>query len=121
MTAMDAQPLPSAQSPAAIAAKIQPGRWLATLLYGRNVDRTAKARARVGLAILAFAAVYSIIAVRLVMFAVAPESHFVRRGASKDAVATARPDIIDRNGMILGDRRARAVAVRRAAQDHRRR
>ena len=35
------------------------------------------------------------------MFAVAPESHFVRRGASKDAVATARPDIVDRNGMIL--------------------
>ena len=75
MTAMDVQPLPSwRQSPAAdCAPTIQPGRWLATLLYGRNVDRTAKARARVGLAILAFAAVYSIIAVRLVMFAVAPE------------------------------------------------
>ena len=54
-----------------------------------------------GLAILAFAAVYSIVAARLVMFAVAPESHFVRRGASKDAIATARPDILDRNGMIL--------------------
>ena len=35
------------------------------------------------------------------MFAVVPESHFVRRGASRDAVATARPDILDRNGMIL--------------------
>ncbi len=77
------------------------GRWLGTLLYGRNVDRTAKARARVGLAMLAFAAVYSVIAVRLVMFAVVPESHFVRRGASKDAIATARPDILDRNGAIL--------------------
>ena len=31
-----------------------------TLLYGRNVDRTAKARARVGLAILAFGAVYAV-------------------------------------------------------------
>ncbi len=101
MTAMDTQLLPPAQSPAVIAAKIQPGRLIGTLLYGRNVDRTAKARARVGLAILAFAAVYSIIAARLMMFAVAPESHFVRRGASRDAVATARPDIIDRNGMIL--------------------
>ena len=97
MTAMDAQ----SPSPAAVPAKIQPGRWLGTLLYGRNVDRTAKARARVGLAILAFAAVYAVIGVRLVMFAVAPESHFVRRGASKDAVATARPDIVDRNGMNL--------------------
>src|SRR5689334_9500537 len=101
MTAMDTQLLPPAQSPAVIAAKIQPGRLIGTLLYGRNVDRTAKARARVGLAMLAFAAVYAVIAARLVMFAVAPESHFVRRGASKDAVATARPDIVDRNGMIL--------------------
>ena len=42
-----------------------------------------------------------VIAVRLVMFAVVPESHFVRRGAARDAVATARPDILDRNGLIL--------------------
>ena len=76
-------------------------RMLRTLLYGRNVDRTAKARARIGLAMLAFAAVYAVIAVRLVMFAVVPESHFVRRGVARDAVATARPDILDRNGLIL--------------------
>ena len=76
-------------------------RLLRTLLYGANVDRTAKARARVGLAMLAFGVVYLAIATRLVMFAVVPESHFVRRGASKDAIATARPDILDRNGMIL--------------------
>jgi cell division protein FtsI (penicillin-binding protein 3) len=76
-------------------------RWMRTLLYGRNVDRTAKARARVGLAIVAFAAVYTAIAVRLVMFAVVPESHFSRRVGSRDAVATARPDILDRNGLIL--------------------
>jgi cell division protein FtsI (penicillin-binding protein 3) len=81
--------------------KLPRARWLGALLYGHNVDRTAKARARVGLAILAFGMVYAIIAARLVMFAVAPESHFVRRGASRDAVATARPDILDRNGMIL--------------------
>ena len=92
-----------------------------TLLYGRNVDRTAKARARVGLAILAFAAVYRVIAVRLVMFAVVPESHFVRRGASQGrgrdrAARHPRPQRHDPR-----DRRARAVAVRRAAQDHRRR
>jgi cell division protein FtsI (penicillin-binding protein 3) len=95
---MDAQPQPLTHSPPA-----EPWRrrLLRTLLYGRNVDRNAKARARVGLAILGFAAVYAIIAVRLVMFAVVPESHFVRRGAAKDAVATARPDILDRNGQIL--------------------
>ena len=98
---MDAQPQPETHPPAATPVPLPKGRWLGTLLYGRNVDRTAKARARVGLAILAFVAVYGAIAGRLVMFAVAPESHFVRRGASRDAVATARPDILDRNGAIL--------------------
>jgi cell division protein FtsI (penicillin-binding protein 3) len=76
-------------------------RLMRTLLYGRNVDRSAKARARIGLALLAFAVVYLAIAVRLVMFAVVPESHLARRGAVKDAIATARPDILDRNGLIL--------------------
>src|SRR4029079_2006869 len=81
--------------------KLPRARWLGTLLYGSNVDRTAKARARIGLAILTFTVFYTIIAARLVMFAVAPENHFVRRGASRDAIATARPDILDRNGLIL--------------------
>jgi len=76
-------------------------RLVRTLLYGRNVDRGAKARARVGLAILAFAAVYGVIAARLVTFAVAPETHFVHRRSAQDRVSTARPDIVDRNGMIL--------------------
>jgi cell division protein FtsI (penicillin-binding protein 3) len=76
-------------------------RFLHRLLYGRNGDRGAKAKARVGLAIAAFAVVYAIIAVRLVIFAVAPESHVARRAGSQDAVATARPDILDRNGQIL--------------------
>jgi cell division protein FtsI (penicillin-binding protein 3) len=98
---MDA-PRPS-HPPAPAAAPAEPWRRrvLRTLLYGSNVDRDAKAKARVGLAMLAFGAVYLAIAGRLVMFALAPESHFVRRGVSKDAVATARPDVLDRNGMIL--------------------
>jgi cell division protein FtsI (penicillin-binding protein 3) len=76
-------------------------RIVRTLLYGQNVDRAAKAKARVGLAILAFVAVYAVIAVRLVMFAVVPESYIVRRAGSGDRIATARPDILDRNGQIL--------------------
>jgi cell division protein FtsI (penicillin-binding protein 3) len=76
-------------------------RLLHRLLYGRNVDRGAKAKARVGLAIVAFAAVYAVIAVRLVALAVIPDPHGARRGAAQDAVATARPDIQDRNGEIL--------------------
>ncbi|HYA06572.1 MAG TPA: penicillin-binding protein 2 [Xanthobacteraceae bacterium] len=76
--------------------------WLIRkLLYGRDVNRGAKARARIGLAILAFAAVYAVIAARLIMFAVASNSHSVHRVVSGDAIATARPDILDRNGEVL--------------------
>src|ERR1700675_4720001 len=77
-------------------------RWLIhKLLYGSNIDRGAKARARIGLAILAFAAVYAIIAARLVMFALVSNSHSVHRVVSSYAMATARPDILDRNGEVL--------------------
>src|ERR1700757_5504118 len=76
-------------------------RLLRSLLYGRNSNRAAKARARVGLAILAFASVYAVIAARLVMFAVVADSRIVHRVVSSDAIATARPDIRDRNGEIL--------------------
>jgi len=76
-------------------------RLIRSLLYGRNVDRAAKARARVGFVILAFALVYSVIAIRLVMFAVVGDAHGARRTASQDAIATARPDILDRNGEVL--------------------
>jgi cell division protein FtsI (penicillin-binding protein 3) len=72
-----------------------------SLLYGRNVDRAVKARARVGLAIVAFAAIYAVIGGRLVMFAIGADAHGARQAASKDAIATARPDIVDRNGEIL--------------------
>jgi cell division protein FtsI (penicillin-binding protein 3) len=74
---------------------------LRALLYGKDVDRGAKARARVGLAIAAFTVIYAGIAARLVLFAAWPEAHVARRGGSLDAVATARPDILDRNGEIL--------------------
>ena len=73
----------------------------ARLLYGRNVDRGAKARARVGLAIVGFVVVYGIIALRLVMFGIVADSRAPHRVIVDDAVATARPDILDRNGEIL--------------------
>jgi cell division protein FtsI (penicillin-binding protein 3) len=76
-------------------------RWLIALLYGRDVDRNVKARARLGLAIVAFAAVYAVIALRLVMFAEQSDGHGARRSVGQDAIATARPDILDRNGAIL--------------------
>ena len=77
-------------------------RLIRSLLYGRNVDRAAKARARVGFAIIAFAAIYAVIggAAGDVCRSVG-DSHGARRTASQDAIATARPDIVDRNGEVL--------------------
>ena len=76
-------------------------RLVRSLLYGRAVDRNVKAKARLGLAILAFAGIYCVIALRLVLFAEQSEGHGAHRSVSQDAVATARPDILDRNGRIL--------------------
>jgi len=79
-------------------------RWqraIRSLLYGYDVDRNLKAKARLGLAIFAFIGIYSIIALRLVMFASLSDGHGSRRSVGTDAVATSRPDILDRNGQIL--------------------
>jgi cell division protein FtsI (penicillin-binding protein 3) len=76
-------------------------RLLDRLLYGRNVDRGVKARARIGLAIVAFAAIYAVIAGRLVLYGLSPEGQAARRSGGGDVVATARPDILDRNGAVL--------------------
>jgi len=79
-------------------------RWqcaLRSLLYGQGVNRNVKAKARLGLAIVAFAAIYCVIALRLVSFATLSDGHSARRTIGQDAVATARPDILDRNGQIL--------------------
>ncbi len=76
-------------------------RLVRSLLYGRNVDLTVKARARIGLAIVVFSIGYAVIAARLVMLATVPEGHGARRTVSQDAVATARPDMLDRNGEVL--------------------
>jgi cell division protein FtsI (penicillin-binding protein 3) len=97
------QPHPSNNAPQRPAEKsVEPWRQrlIRSLLYGRNVDRAAKARARVGLVMIAFVGVYGIIAGRLVIYAVTGDIHSERR-ATRDAIATARPDIVDRNGAIL--------------------
>ena len=75
-------------------------RVLARLLYGDKVERSSKTRARIGLAILVFALGYGVIAGRLIMFATG-EGHAARRANLTDAIVTARPDILDRNGEIL--------------------
>src|SRR3984957_17708381 len=75
-------------------------RLVRSLLYGDTVDRAAKAPARVGFAMRPFVAVYAVIGCRLLMFTIGVGALRAAR-ASKDAMATARPDTIDRNGEIL--------------------
>jgi cell division protein FtsI (penicillin-binding protein 3) len=104
MTAMDdATAAVPASDPPARPAPVMPWhrRLVQALLYGRNVDRDRKARARLGLGVIGFAAIYCVIAGKLVIFAIAPDSHAVRRAGSGDAVATARPEIRDRNDQVL--------------------
>jgi cell division protein FtsI (penicillin-binding protein 3) len=72
-----------------------------SLLYGDGVDHARKTQARLGLALVGFALVYAIIAGRLVIYALGADSHLMRRVVAADAVATARPDILDRNGETL--------------------
>ena len=79
-------------------------RWqraLRSLLYGHDVDRDVKAKARLGLAIVAFVVIYGVIAARLVMFAAMSDGQSARRGVAPDAIATSRPDIVDRHGAIV--------------------
>lgn len=83
------------------AGKAPKERLLDRLLYGRNVDRAAKAKARVGLAIVGFALIYAVIAGRLVLYGISSDGHATRRSGGGDVVATARPDILDRNGAVL--------------------
>jgi cell division protein FtsI (penicillin-binding protein 3) len=81
-----------------------PPRSLARRLIGHLRDlfsmRLDKSRQRVGLVALAFAAIYCVIAGRLVMLALVPEAPSGMRHAASE-IAAARPDIVDRNGDIL--------------------
>ena len=74
-------------------------RILRALLYGK-ADRATKARGRIGLAMIAFTSIYAIIAGRLIVYAMTPDSQGARR-IGTDAVATARPDVLDRRGEVL--------------------
>jgi cell division protein FtsI (penicillin-binding protein 3) len=92
---------PAKKTTAIAAAEPWHRRALRALLYGSKVDRNVKARARVGLAILAFALVYVVIAVRLIAFGITSDPRSAHRVGGGDAIATARPDILDRNGEVL--------------------
>jgi cell division protein FtsI (penicillin-binding protein 3) len=98
---MNTPRLPGDENAAATSPGPSRRRFLRKLLYGANVDRRTKASTRVGLALVGFALVYAIIGARLVIFGVTADPNALRRLNTHDRVATARPDILDRNGEIL--------------------
>lgn len=70
--------------------------------FGRGrPEAHAVARARIVLCMIVFGGVYLAIGGRLAMLASAPEGAVARRIVATDAVASARPDIVDRNGLVL--------------------
>jgi cell division protein FtsI (penicillin-binding protein 3) len=78
-----------------------PARRLFSFL--REVFRMSgeKSQPRVGLVILAFSALFLAITGRLVMLATLPSEQVGLRRATANAISAQRPDILDRNGVVL--------------------
>jgi cell division protein FtsI (penicillin-binding protein 3) len=78
-----------------------PARRLFSFL--RDVFRMSgeKSQPRVGLVILAFSALFLAITGRLVMLATLPSEQVGLRRATANAISAQRPDILDRNGVVL--------------------
>ncbi len=75
--------------------------FFAWVLAGPQEGRLRKARSRVRLAMLGFGALYSVIAVSLVLYVVRYDRSAQSGVRSAEAVSAARPDILDRNGEVL--------------------
>jgi cell division protein FtsI (penicillin-binding protein 3) len=74
---------------------------LAWVLAGPQSERLKKAKSRVRLAMLGFGALYGVIAVSLVLYVVRYDRSAQSGVRSAEAVSSARPDILDRNGEVL--------------------
>lgn len=74
---------------------------LAWVLAGPQSERLKKAKSRVRLAMLGFAALYGVIAVSLVLYVVRYDRSAQSGVRSAEAVSSTRPDILDRNGEVL--------------------
>jgi cell division protein FtsI (penicillin-binding protein 3) len=85
----------------ATARAVRLGSLVERLLYGHGIDREAKGRARASLIIVVFVGLYAVIAGRMVQLALTSDPQGSRRAGGGDIIATARPDIVDRNGEVL--------------------
>ena len=94
------QPLPHAPSIAAPPPGPSRRKKLRTMLGQIFSTHLSKSTGRIRLVAGLFVCLYLLIAGRLVYFGMKPEQQSVRRDAS-EAIAAARPDLVDRNGEIL--------------------
>jgi cell division protein FtsI (penicillin-binding protein 3) len=102
MSEMAAAPKSMSQAPPAAAAlQGWRGRFGPGLLYGRDVDRARKAKARIALVTALFVLIFGVIAARLAMLAMTAEHHITNRSSARDRLSATRPDILDRNGHLL--------------------
>ena len=90
------QPIePSAPPPSGVAPR------MASFLSNVMSTRLDKSGSRLKLIALAFIAVFLTIDGKLIMLGIAPESSRGLKQAATEALSSARPDILDRNGEIL--------------------
>jgi cell division protein FtsI (penicillin-binding protein 3) len=76
-------------------------RAISFLRVSGDVDPRMIARARLGLAIVAFLCAYGAVAGRLVQLAVVPDEQVKAKVDAEAALAVRRPDIVDRQGRLL--------------------
>ncbi|GGE42289.1 penicillin-binding protein [Agaricicola taiwanensis] len=76
-------------------------RFISLFHLSAGDDARAVSRSRLGLALLAFFAVYAIVAGRLVMLATVPDAEIKAKVDAEAALAVRRPDIVDRHGRLL--------------------
>ena len=82
--------------------KTKPVRPAQLKLGGSLSDRGSdQGKARLALAMVAFTLVYGLIAGRLVQLGMTPDRPSVAYRTAQDSVSAARPDVTDRNGLIL--------------------
>lgn len=70
-------------------------------LKGASKARHDQTKSRIGLTMMVFMLVYGVIGGRLVMLGTSEQTAAAARGSAASAIATARPNIVDRNGEIL--------------------
>jgi cell division protein FtsI (penicillin-binding protein 3) len=75
--------------------------FMAWLLAGPQSERMKKAKSRVALAMIGFGGLYLVIAGSMISYALNRETSQRAATRSQEAVSSARPDIIDRNGEVL--------------------